>query len=233
MSLRYRGNICISGLTASGKTTHSHLLAGQLGLIYVSGSQIQLNFSGLSPIQSRDFWIRAEAQALWNERDFQRIDAELLKIEETAEGAVFDTSTMPWRHRRDALCIWLGSSIESRIHKAIVSHRDRGGMPLSEYPALIARKDAATCDLYKALYGIDIGADFEPFQLVIDIGPLIDQPTLDASQRSINAVQALLLPAAAAYLTGRQDWLARFRAEIQVTQCRVIKDQVSSQGSIR
>ncbi|MGA2896392.1 MAG: hypothetical protein ABSE27_02195, partial [Acidobacteriaceae bacterium] len=52
-SLRYCGNICISGLTAAGKTTHSHLLAGEFGLTYVSGSQIQLNFLGLSPIQSR------------------------------------------------------------------------------------------------------------------------------------------------------------------------------------
>ena len=51
-ALRYSGNVCISGLTASGKTTHSHLLAGEFGLTYVSGSQIQLNFIGISPIQT-------------------------------------------------------------------------------------------------------------------------------------------------------------------------------------
>ncbi len=46
--LEYHGNICISGLTASDKTTHSHLLAGEFGLAYVSGSQIQINFLGVS-----------------------------------------------------------------------------------------------------------------------------------------------------------------------------------------
>ena len=55
--LKYNGNVCISGLTASGKTTHSHLLSGEFGMTYVSGSQIQLNFLGVSPIQTRDFSI--------------------------------------------------------------------------------------------------------------------------------------------------------------------------------
>lgn len=54
-SLRYSGSVCISGLTAAGKTTHSHLLAGEFGLIYVSASQIQLNFLGLSPRDCPEF----------------------------------------------------------------------------------------------------------------------------------------------------------------------------------
>ena len=43
-ALRHHDNVCISGLTAAGKTTHSHLLAGEFGMTYVSGSQIQHNF---------------------------------------------------------------------------------------------------------------------------------------------------------------------------------------------
>jgi cytidylate kinase len=79
--LRYTGNVCISGLTASGKTTHSHLLAGEFGLTYVSGSQIQLNFMGVSPIQSKDFWISERAKSFWNAHEFNRIDTELLRLE--------------------------------------------------------------------------------------------------------------------------------------------------------
>lgn len=79
--LRYAGSICISGLTASGKTTHSHLLAGEFGLTYVSGSQIQLNFMGVSPIQSKDFWITDKAKAFWNEKEFDRIDHEMTRLE--------------------------------------------------------------------------------------------------------------------------------------------------------
>ena len=78
--LKYHGNICISGLTASGKTTHAHLLAGEFGLTYVSGSQIQLNFMGVSPIQTKDFWITVEAKKLWDEKQFAQIDSELLRL---------------------------------------------------------------------------------------------------------------------------------------------------------
>src|ERR1035438_9857319 len=92
--LRYSSNVCISGLTASGKTTHSHLLAGELGLTYVSGSQIQLNFMGVSPIQPKDFWITNEAKRFRNAKEFSRIDAELLRLEGQAKGYIFDTSTI-------------------------------------------------------------------------------------------------------------------------------------------
>lgn len=124
-NLKYRGNVCISGLTASGKTTHSHLLAGEFGLTYVSGSQIQLNFMGLSPIQSKDFWISDEAKPLWDDKQFQKIDNELLRLETLTAGYIFDTSTMPWRHKEPALCIWLESNINFRKTKSIISHRGR------------------------------------------------------------------------------------------------------------
>jgi len=114
-TLRYSGSICISGLTAAGKSTHSHLLTGEFGATYVSGSQIQLNFMCVSPIQTKDFWITPEAKAFWNPSQFERIDAELLRLESIGEAYVFDTSTMPWRHRKPALCIWIESSLESRV----------------------------------------------------------------------------------------------------------------------
>jgi cytidylate kinase len=142
--LKYNGNICISGLTASGKTTHSHLLAGEFGLTYVSGSQIQLNFLGLSPIQSKDFWISDAAKSLWDESQFRKIDSELLRLETITAGHIFDTSTMPWRHKQPALCIWLESNISSRITKSIISHRGRSHYPLDCYEDKIREKDLAT-----------------------------------------------------------------------------------------
>lgn len=200
--LQYHGNVCISGLTAAGKTTHSHLLAGEFGLTYVSGSQIQLNFLGVSPIQTKDFWITAEAKKLWDGDQFRRIDSELLRIESVFEGCIFDTSTMPWRHRGEALSIWLGSSHESRVMKSVVSHRGRSTVELEEYSARIREKDASTIDLYQELYGIRIGTDLSCFQLILDISDLIQEPTLDASLRSISMAHSVIRPAVAYYLTG-------------------------------
>lgn len=205
-SLRYDGNVCVSGLTASGKTTHTHLLAGEFGLTYVSGSQIQLNFMGVSPIQPKDFWISEEAKRFWDADGFSQIDSELLRLEERSAGYVFDTSTMPWRHKEPALCIWLESSLESRVLKSIVSHRGRSDVPPHEYAERIANKDRATIDLYKQLYGIDIGSNTSCFDLVIDISSLIAMPTLRASLGSIAIAHSIIRPAVGYYLTRGLDF---------------------------
>ncbi len=204
--LRYFGNICISGLTAAGKTTHSHLLSGEFGLTYISGSQIQLNLMGISPIQSREFWITQEARALWNTEQFARVDSELLRLESCRTGCVFDTSTMPWRHRKDALCIWLDSTLPSRVIKSIISHHGDGNIAVNEYTTMIEHKDRSTYSLYKSLYGIDIGTDLSPFDLVIDISNLIEQPTLRSSLASILRTHSIIRPAVAFYLTGDEQF---------------------------
>lgn len=210
--LKYHGNVCISGLTASGKTTHSHMLAGEFGLTYISGSQIQLNFLGVSPIQTRDFWIKSEAKGLWDKDQFRKIDDELLKLETAREGCIFDTSTMPWRHNCPSLNIWLGSTLQSRVIKSIVSHHGRGGFVEQDYPSKIAEKDRATTQLYKELYDIKIGDDLSCFNLILDISDLIEDATIQSSLYSIDIAHRVIRPAAAYYLTNsdifKQEYLS-------------------------
>jgi cytidylate kinase len=225
-ALRYYGNVCISGLTAAGKTTHAHLLAGEFGLTYVSGSQIQLNFRGLSPIQAKDFWITEAAKSLWNEHDFRRIDDELLRIESHTHGCVFDTSTMPWRRRKPALSIWLESDLASRSCKSIVSHRGRGVFAPHEYADRIEEKDRATIDLYNRLYRLEIGRDLSPFDLILDIGKLIATPSLEASLSSIRSVHAIVRAAAGWFLTGRSDFAEVYAKEIDARFDLVLRDRV-------
>ncbi len=209
-SLRYDGNVCVAGLTAAGKTTHSHLLAGEFGLTYVSGSQIQLNWMGVSPIQPKDFWISPEAQRFWEADGFQKIDAELLRLEQLTAGYVFDTSIMPWRHKSPTFCIWLESSLKSRVLKSIVSHRGRSSVPHAQYPARIQEKDDATVKLCRQLYGIEVGSDLSCFDLVLDISTLVTEATLDASLRSIAVVHSIIRPACAYYLTHNREFLDAF-----------------------
>jgi cytidylate kinase len=209
--LQYSGSVCISGLTASGKSTHSHLLAGEFGLTYVSGSQILLNWAGISPIQPKDFWVTPEARKLKAADGYARIDSELLRIESIGQGYIFDTSTHPWRHRRPALCIWLESDLNSRVLKSVVSHRGRGHLRLEEYPEKITEKDNDTITLCHSLHGINIGTDLSPFDLILDISGLIREATLEASLESIRLAHSIIKPAAAWYLTGRAEFEAQFR----------------------
>lgn len=216
--LKYNGSVCISGLTASGKTTHSHLLAGEFGLTYVSGSQILLNFMGVSPIQSKDFWITEEAKAFWKSNSFERIDSELLRLENTSEGYIFDTSTMPWRHEKPALCIWLESNLESRVIKSIVSHRGRSRFDLENYRELITEKDKSTISSCKDFYNIDIGSDLSCFDLILDISSLITEPTLQASLYSIATAHKIIYPAVGWYLTGMEQFRDEFKKAIETHQ---------------
>jgi cytidylate kinase len=222
--LIYTGSVCISGLTASGKTTHSHLLAGEFGLTYVSGSQIQLNFMGVSPMQSKDFWITDKAKSLWDKNEFHRIDAELLRLESIGEGYIFDTSTMPWRHKRPALCIWLQSSLHSRVIKSIVSHRGSQTFLPEDYPQRIAEKDRSTITLYKQLYGIDIGSDLSVFDLIIDISSLITEPTLHASLRSIAIAHSIIHPGVGWYLTKDIGFLHKFEEVAQQQSHLIVRN---------
>lgn len=225
--LQYHGSVCISGLTASGKSTHSHLLAGELGLTYVSGSQILLNFAGVSPIQPKDFWITPEARRLKSGDGYARIDAELLRIEAQGHGYIFDTSTQPWRHQRPALSIWLGSDVDSRVLKAIVSHRGRSRVERAEYYDRIVEKDNDTISLCRGLYGIEIGTDLSPFQLILDISRLIREPTLSASLESIRIAHSIIRPAAGWYLTGRADFEESFRRAVADHPDIVVVDEVA------
>jgi len=224
--LKYNSNICISGLTASGKTTHTHLLCGEFGLTYVSGSQIQLNFLGVSPIQSKDFWITMEAKKLWNEDQFKKIDDELLRLETMTAGYIFDTSTMPWRRKYPALSIWLESDLDSRVKKSIVSHRGRSRFKDEEYHDHIKEKDKATMVLYRNLYGIDIGTDLSCFDLIIDISSFIMDSTLESSLLSINKAHGIIRAACGYYLTGRDFFRRDFLREIKENSRFVIHNSV-------
>jgi len=138
---------------------------------------------------------------MWNPESFKRIDAELLRLETLSDGYIFDSSTMPWRHRRPALCIWLESTLESRVIKSIVSHRGRGVFGRQEYEERIRRKDESTIKLYRELYGIKRQSDPAYFDLIIDISSLIAEPTL-------------IRPAVAWYLTAEPSFRAQFEAAI-------------------
>lgn len=213
-NLDYHGNIFIAGLSASGKTTHCYLLSGYYGLTFVSGSQIHLGINGISPVQGRDFWLTKQAKDLLTEEQFLKVDQELCNIEKNSKGVIFDSWIMPWRKSMDGLCIYLESSLESRVLKAAVSRRENGFDIDESYAEAIKNKDEAAAQLYQKLYGIDISRDLEPFDLIVDISKFINSSTFESSQASIQKVDNILKAAVGFYLTGK----VHYREELQ-KQC--------------
>ena len=204
-------NVIISGFTAAGKTTHSHLLAGEFGLQYISPSQIFLSMLGKSPIQPREFWVTDEAKSLWSEPQAKRVDCELLTLEETVRAAVFDSMEMSMLHRREAFKIWLESSIESRVMKALVSHRRQAILTSSELQTRLDLKDHLARRRLKQSWGLDLPLDYSGFDLVLDITACIKAPTLMDSFHSVEQVQTLIRPAVGWFLTRDSDFRSQFQ----------------------
>lgn len=189
-------NICISGLTAAGKTTHCHLIAGEFGFGYVSASQILLSLAGRAPVQTRDFWLSPSAKDLWNDDMTIKVDAELRRLSKEVTHYVFDSFALPWRVDGTSFNIYIHSSLDSRIKKALISHRGEGRLSIDSYAEQIQRKDSVLTDSHHRLFGL-VADKLDPFHLVLDISPAITEPTYAASLRSISLVQECIRSAVA------------------------------------
>jgi cytidylate kinase len=217
-------NVNICGLTAAGKSTHAHLLAGRFGMQYVSASQVLLNSLGMSPVQPRDHWVTDHSRSDWSRENYRRVDEELLAIEKRCQLAVFDTLTMPWLHTEAGFSIWLESSLESRVMKAAVSHRAAWPSARKQLAMLVARKDAEQAAMLMSLYGFFPELDPGHFDLVLDVTEAIDAPSWEASLESIRRVDAILSAAVGWGLTQsgayKREFLLAVRSSPQVIVMR-------------
>lgn len=227
-------NVIISGLTAAGKTTHSHLLAGQFGLRYMSASQVLLSILGMFPVQARDFWLTEEAQASI-ERAEPSVDNELVNLEAKSDRTVFDTVSLPWLCKQDALSIWLESSFSSRTKKAIVSHHGEGRFTGKELESLIFRKDEQMRRRLQERYGWDLYSDRTPFDMIVDISECISEPTFESAIQSIDQVQRVLYPAVGWYLTHKNEFRMQFKdarrktPSVEIVRC---PDDLCTEGVV-
>lgn len=201
-------NIIISGLTAAGKTTHCNLLAHKFQLEIVSASTLLARKGGIpisvDPTDSK-FWISGEGAALdaWRKENKQidlAVDAELKKLSKRKHRAVFDAWGLPWISSAPAFRIWLGSSLESRLLKALVSHRWTPGMTDRALRNVLKRKDKRAREYFLAHYSFDLFHDREGFDLILDISAFIRKPHILSAKRSIRLADEILSSAVGWYL---------------------------------
>ena len=161
--------ICLAGLTACGKSTAARRLAERFGLKYASGGTalkelaLELGYKA----KRRGWWESAEGMRFLRQRARdpkfdKQIDAGLLNL--AARGnVVFDSWTMPWLSKI-GFKIWLEVSAEERAKR--LTQRD--GISLNAARGIIKEKDSRTKQIYKHLYGFDLGDDYSPFDLILD-----------------------------------------------------------------
>ena len=172
--MKNRGNkekkvvICISGMTGSGKSTVAKRLADKYGLGYFSGGNALRTLAQEEGYNSgvRGWWETAEGlnflqQRMGDPTFDKKIDEKLLELAKKGN-IVLDSWTMPWL-LNEGFKVWLEASPQVRAKR--VTNRE----PISVEEALnaLTKKDERTRQIYKSLYGFDLGHDLTPFNLVL------------------------------------------------------------------
>jgi CMP/dCMP kinase len=160
--------ICVSGMTGSGKSTVAKKLAEKYGLNYFSGGNAMRALAQEEGYDSevRGWWESQEGLNFLKKRMTdpafdKKIDQKLVEL--ASEGnVVLDSWTVPWLIK-DGFKIWLEASPQVRAKRVVT--RDA----ISEEEALkaLTEKDQRTRQIYKQLYGFDLGHDLTPFNLVL------------------------------------------------------------------
>lgn len=160
--------ICISGMTGSGKSTVAKKLAAKYGLDYFSGgnalkllAQEQGYNSDVTGWWESDEGMKFLEQRMEDPAFDKQIDEKLLKLAKQGN-VVLDSWTMPWL-LKDGFKIWLEASPEVRAKRVVT----RDDIDLEEALKALTKKDDQTRQIYKKLYGFDLGNDLSPFNLVL------------------------------------------------------------------
>jgi cytidylate kinase len=160
--------ICISGMTGSGKSTVAKRLAEKYGLDYFSGGNALKILAQEEGYNSdvRGWWETAEGlnflkQRMGDPAFDKKIDEKMLEL--AAEGnIVLDSWTMPWL-LKEGFKVWLEASPQVRAKRVVT----RDFISVEDALKALTEKDERTRQIYKSLYGFDLGHDLAPFNLVL------------------------------------------------------------------
>jgi cytidylate kinase len=161
--------VCISGMAGTGKSTLAKKLAKKYHLSYYSGGDALKALAAEAgyDASSHGWWESPEGLRFLEKREkdlkFDKaVDNKL--VEYAKQGNVLlDSWTMPWL-LKTGFKIWLAASVEKRAER--IARRDR--FTVKEALEVLKEKEARTKNIYKTLYGFELGEDFEPFNLVLD-----------------------------------------------------------------
>lgn len=96
----------------------------------------------------------------------RRVDEKM--IEWAKEGnVVLDSWTMPWL-LKEGFKIWLDAAEDVRAKRIAM----RDGISVEEALRRMRDREGRTKEIYRRLYGFNLGEDFEPFHVILDVNNL-------------------------------------------------------------
>ena len=155
-------------MTGSGKSTVARRIAEKYGLDYFSGGNAMRALAQEEGYNSEvnGWWESAEGldfiKQRMNDPTFdRRIDEKLVELGKKGN-VVLDSWTVPWL-LDEGFKVWLESSQTVRAERVV----KRDNISFDEALVALKEKDAQTRQIYKNLYGFDLGLDLSPFNLVL------------------------------------------------------------------
>ncbi|MFP3278216.1 MAG: cytidylate kinase family protein [Candidatus Micrarchaeota archaeon] len=157
--------IIISGLPAAGKSTVAEIIAKKLNLKAINVGDILK--SKFTEVKSSNYWDTPSGFSALrlrekNEEIDKSVDRAVLRIIKRGN-IVIASYVMPWLSKT-GYKIWLDASPEERAKR--LAKRDK--ISIEKAAEIIKKRDKENYLLYKRIYGISIGKDKKPFDLVID-----------------------------------------------------------------
>jgi len=185
--LRDRMIVCVCGMAGSGKTTVAKKLAKFYRLKYYSGGDALKAVAHDMGYETtgKGWWETKEGLRFLEERlnslDIDKqVDERLLEWAEEG-GVVLDSWAMPWL-LKEGFRVWLEASEEIRAQR--LAKRDR--LSAEEALRFLREKEARTKEIYKKLYGFDLGEDFSPFHLILDVNQLNRDEVFQALRMTVD-----------------------------------------------
>lgn len=178
--------IIISGLPAVGKTETARQLGAALRIKDVNGGDILKEMARERGYVTggSGWWDSEDGIRFLKEREGdpefdKEVDKRMLALIEKGD-VVVASWTMPWLSKH-GFKVWLDASIDVRAHR--MSMRD--GTSVGICRKVIEERDSLNYELYERLYGIKLGKDKKPFDVIINTDNLAVSQVADIIMRKM------------------------------------------------
>ncbi len=187
--------VIVSGLSGSGKSNLTEFLAEKFNLKFVHASSLlkeMIEEKKTEIIQEQGeknlgWWESSEGKKALEQRTLEgkfdeMLDKKLLELIEKGN-LVADSWTMGYLSRK-GFKIWLKASVETRAKRISI----RNNQNFEEVLNTIKLKEQKTAEIYKKLYGFELGKNLEKFDLVIDTEKISEEEARSIALKKLREV---------------------------------------------